>query len=340
MPQWRHSNKDFWKGTMKFKETQIITLTNQKGGCGKTTSAISIAAAFRELGYKVAIVDCDPQCNTTTSFGVNPEELFLKNRLSLLDAFLNKRTAADIKIEFPVERFDDRLSLLPGNKQIGEVGTHLEMEAFMATRFNRPEIDQDAIKDEQRSRLKQSLASLRGIYDVVLIDTPPNLGFLMTSALVAADWFIIPVFASEYDLVGLEDLTVTINKIRQKYNSGLQLAGVLQGNFDKRTNLDRQVNAMLKKKFTPEAVFETVISRSVKLREMTFSHQTVFEFPDTKQLADDYLSLAKEMINRAMRGKELLKPLPNLEHVIEHARSSKIDMGNLGQEFSKEVSNG
>lgn len=326
---------------MKFKETQIIALANQKGGCGKTTSSISIAAAFNQLGYSVAIVDTDPQCNATQSFGIDTHELYDQNKLSLLDVFLNKRAAIDIKIDFPAERFDNRLVVIPGNEQLGEVGIHLELEAIGLSRFKRAEIDLDQIKDEHRSRLKEALKSLRGVYDVVIIDTPPNLGFLMTSALVAADWFIIPVFPSKYDLAGLEALTRTINQIRNTYNDNLKIAGVLLGNFDRTTKLDSSIYELLCKKFGETTVFQTTIGRGVKMKEMVFHNKTIFEYSDTAAQANDFLTLVKEMIGRAMKGQEnTLRPLPKLESVIEHAENSGVSLDVSGEELMAEVSNG
>src|SRR5205823_11564643 len=131
------------------------------------------------------------------------------------------------------------------------------------------------LKNEHRQRLKNSLDSLRGIHDVVIIDTPPELGFLMTSSLIAADWFIIPVFPSGYDLKGLETLTRTVEKVQKRYNPRLRLFGVLIGNFDARPKLDRDVQNMLVREFGEGLVFETVINRSVKHREATVYCRTI-----------------------------------------------------------------
>ena len=321
---------------MRFKETQVIVLANQKGGCAKTTSSISIAAAFNKLGYSVALVDTDPQCNATTSFGIDPHGLFDQGKLSLLDAYLDKRAAIDIKIEFEPGRFEQPFVLIPGNSELGEVGSHLELQAaLLVSKFKRAEISLDDAKDEHRNRLRESLKSLRGVYDVVIIDTPPNLGFLMTTALVAADWFIIPAFPSKYDLAGLEELTITINKIKEKYNPTLKLAGVLLGNFDKNAKLDTQIYQKLCEKFGENAVFQTTISRGVRMRELTFSNKTIFEFePDSPQ-ADQFLSLVREMINRASKGTNTLKPLPELEKVIERSEASQVDLEKYEPDFNQ-----
>lgn len=310
---------------MKFPKTQVIALANQKGGCGKTTSSISIAAAFNKLGYSVAIVDTDPQCNATTSFGVNPDELYAAGKLSLLDAFLTKRAAKDIQVGFG-ERFDDRLFVIPGNRNLSSVGPRLDLEVqVQISQAGAAEVDAEDIRKEQRFRLRKSIDSLRGIHDIVIIDTPPNLDFLMTAALVAADWFLIPVFPSGFDMQGLETLTRTINKIREKFNPGLQLAGVLLGNFDKSAKLDSQLHALLVKKFGEAAVFQTTIGRSVRMRELTVLNRTVFEHEPALQQGDQFLNLVREMINRASKGEHTVKPLPKIEEVITHAATHPVE---------------
>ncbi|MEQ1828336.1 MAG: ParA family protein [Pirellula sp.] len=310
---------------MKFPKTQVIALANQKGGCGKTTSSISIAAAFNKLGYSVAIVDTDPQCNATTSFGVNPDELYSAGKMSLLDAFVNKRAASDIQIGFG-DRFNDRLFVVPGNRNLSSVGPRLDLEVqVQISQLGAAEVDAEDIRREQRFRLRKSIDSLRGIHDVVIIDTPPNLDFLMTAALVAADWFIIPVFPSGFDLQGLETLTGTINKVRERYNPGLQLAGVLLGNFDKSAKLDSQLHALLVKKFGDAAVFQNTIGRSVRMRELTVLNRTVFEHEPAAAQGEQFLSLVREMINRASKGENTAKPLAKLEEVISHAASQSVD---------------
>ncbi|HMO19187.1 MAG TPA: ParA family protein [Oligoflexia bacterium] len=326
---------------MRFKKTQIIALANQKGGCGKTTSSIAIAAAFNQLGYSVAVVDIDPQCNATESFGISPTDLYSQGKLSILDGYIKKRSAIDIQVGFDPERFDNKLFVIPGNKQLGEVGGYLETEAMQQLKFERAEIEVDELRDEHRGRLRSCLDSLRGVHDVIIIDTPPNLGYLMTSALVASDWFIIPVFPSQYDLAGLEELTVTIGKIRKKYNPTLKLAGVLLGNFDKSTKLDSQIYKLLCQKFGEDAVFQTTISRGVRMRELTFTKQTVFEFEGASQQADQFLTLVNEMINRAVKGPESSKALPQIEKVVERVENSDVDMSQLPEfEEQRGVING
>jgi chromosome partitioning protein len=173
-------------------------------------------------------------------------------------------------------------------------------------------LDTDEMRSEQRLRLRKSLDSLRGIRDVVIIDTPPSLDYLMVSTLIAADWFIIPVFPSGYDVKGLELLMRTVTKVRQQYNPGLRLAGVLLGNYDRVATLDAQIHAMLKERFGGDVVFNTTIGRSVRMREATVTGKTIFEVPEAEAQAQQFVALVNEMLNRGSKKKEsTLNPLPD-----------------------------
>lgn len=302
---------------MRFRETQIIVLANQKGGCGKTSSTVSIAAAFADLGYDVCVVDTDPQCNATDNLGVDPDAAIRGGRYTLADAYLSKVPGTKIRVA-PEGRFGGRLSVLPGHRALSSVSARLDNEVIQyLTDENNSHLDGEDLRREHRMRLKNSLDALRGEVDVVLIDTPPNLDFLMTSALIAADWYIVPVFPSGYDLKGLEVLTRTIEKVRTQYNPKLNLAGVLLGNFDRTTSLDRQVHEFLKTRFTPALVFATTISRSVRYREATMGRITIFEHSEGKEQANQYVTLVKEMINRGAKGAfgATVNPLPDQDMV-------------------------
>ena len=299
---------------MRFAQTQIITSANQKGGCGKTSSTVSMAAAFCELGYSVCVVDADPQCNTTGNFGVTQDQLKKEGRFTLADVYLKEKPAIDCVYDFG-ERFNGRMVLVPGQKGLNTIEARLESNIQSRVASEETSIlDVDDMRKNQRYRLRNSLKSLRGKYDVVLIDTPPDLGYLMTTALIAADWFIVPVFPSGYDLEGLKSLTETVEKVRKHgYNPNLRLAGVLLGNYDKTTNLDRQIHELLIRRFGEQLVFKTVISRSVKFRESTLEHCTIFEYVRGTQPADQYLDLVREMINRGQKSKSksTTNPLPD-----------------------------
>jgi len=297
---------------MRFPKTQIIALVNQKGGCGKTTSAVAITAAFANLGYSVCLADTDPQCNATESFGVRAESIVEEGKFTLADAYLKKRAATDIELHFG-PRFDGRLTLLPGNRGLSSVPLKLESELQIAIADGeKTTLDADEMRSEQRLRLRRSLDTLRGKRDVVVIDTPPSLDFLMVSTLVAADWFIIPVFPSGYDLKGLELLMRTVSKVRERYNLALRLAGVLLGNYDRTAILDRDIHEMLKKRFGEDVVFQTTIGRSVRMRDATVRGVTVFELPEAQTQAQQFLTLLHEMLNRGSKRRgQTLNPLPD-----------------------------
>lgn len=297
---------------MRFPRTQVIALVNQKGGCGKTTSSVAIAAAFAHLGYSACLADTDPQCNATESFGIRAETMIEEGRFTLADAYLKKRAAPDIEFDFE-ERFGGKLTLLPGNRGLSSVPLKLESELQIAIADGeKTTLDADEMRSEQRLRLKRSIDALRGKKDVVIIDTPPSLDFLMVSTLVAADWFIIPVFPSGYDLKGLELLMRTVAKVRERYNPGLRLAGVLLGNYDRVATLDREIHTMLKKRFGEEVVFNTTIGRSVRMRDATVNGKTIFELDGAQAQAQQFVTLVHEMLNRGSKKKDqTLNPLPD-----------------------------
>ena len=283
---------------MKLKETRIIALANQKGGCGKTTTAVSLAAGLAVDNYTACVVDTDPQCNATDSFGIDRDELAKAGRYTVADIYLAKKPAVEVNIGFG-ERFGGRLSLVPGHRGLLSVSHRLESQLQVSiSTEDASDLDADDIKNEHRHRLKHSLDSLRGSYDVVLIDTPPDLGFLMTTALIAADYFIIPVFPSGYDLKGLETLMRTVDKVQKRFNAQLQLLGVVLGNYDSTAKLDGDIHKMLSRKFGSDLIFQTTIHRSVRHREATVYGQTIFEHAQGQQASNQFLALVREVITR------------------------------------------
>ena len=283
---------------MKFPRTSIIVMANQKGGCGKTTSAVSLSAGFALEGYSACVVDTDPQCNATDSFGVDRDDLAKAGRYTVADIYLAKKPASEIAIGFGT-RFGGRLALVPGHRGLVSVSHRLDsqLQTSLST-DDASDLDADDLKNEHRQRLKNSLDTLRGVYDIVFVDTPPDLGFLMTTALIAADYFIIPVFPSGYDLKGLETLMRTVEKVQKRFNPRLRLLGVLLGNYDAVAKLDSDIHKMLCRKFGAHLLFETTINRSVKHREATVYGQTIFEHAQGQQAANQFLSLGAEISKR------------------------------------------
>ena len=287
-------------------ETQIIAFANQKGGCGKTTSAVNIAASLVALGFSVCLVDTDEQCNSTSNFGFEFDD---EADHTVVDIYLAKKPAESAAIDLG-ERFENRFWIVRGHRGLSSVPHTLQaqLQSAIASDEEKSELDADDIRHEHRLRLKRSLDSLRGRFDFVIIDTPPALGFQMTSSLIAADSYIIPIFASNHDMKGLEMLQKNIAKVRERYNTDLRLLGVLLGNVDARTKLDRDVEALLIRKFGSDVVLKTVIHRGVKHREATFYHKTIIEHAPDEPASEQFLSATRELIERL----KVVQPTPSV----------------------------
>ena len=294
---------------MKLHRTQIITLANQKGGCGKSTTAISLAAALVAAGYSACLVDTDPQCNTTDHLGLDREAHAAAGGLSLADAYLAGAPATDIEVFVPPALAEGeavafgergiRPSLVPGNRGLGTVEKRLEaeMHAQLAGGGGSP-LDADELRDEHRQRLAKSLDALRGRHDFVVIDTPPELGFLMTTSLIAADWLLIPTFPSGYDMKGLVDLARTAEKVRGRFNPKLELLGVLLGNFNPVAKLDRDLYERLRETYGEGVMFQSTVNASVRHREATVYNRTIFEHAPKQPASKQFADVAGELVAR------------------------------------------
>lgn len=296
---------------MRFQKTQIIAVANQKGGCGKTTASVSLAAAFATLGYETCVVDIDPQCNSSETFSINPDALAEKGQFTVADAYLAERKASEIALRYE-PAFDGKLSIVPGSRGLSSVYPLLTERMFQNIYEAGGKGNQ--IRAEDLCLLQRSLNSLRGVVDVVVIDTPPTLDFLTSTALIAADWIIVPVFPSGYDLSGLQFLLNNVDVYRSRFNPGLRLAGILLGAVDKTTVLHRDIYQKLIDSFGKDIVFRTTIARTVKFQEAATRQLTIFDHPEGNRLIENFIELAKELLSRSASSASMT-PLPGVEEL-------------------------
>lgn len=250
---------------------RVITVTNQKGGVGKTTTAVSLGAALAERGLRALLVDCDPQGNATSGLGVRPAEL----SESIYDVIVLGRPLLEVAIEI---REVPGLTLVPSNVSLA--GSELEL-ADLPLRESRLRLALDGLED----------------YDYVLLDTPPSLGLLTVNCLVAADSLLIPLQCEYYALEGLSSLTQTQALVRRSLNPALALAGIVLTLFDPRTILSAQVVSEVRRQFGDQA-FTTVIPRSVRLSEAPSHGIPITLYEPGGRAAGAYRALAEELVLR------------------------------------------
>ena len=255
--------------------TRILSVANQKGGVGKTTTTINLATALAMTEQRILVVDMDPQGNLTSGLG-------LKGQASEAGTIYQALTAAepiDDPAVFVLETRIKDLFLIPADRNL----TGAEVELVMLPNRER--------------RLRDLLERLRDRFDFILIDTPPSLGLLTFNALVAADAVLIPLNCEYFALEGLADLVATLRRVRSALNPSLDIAGVLMTMYDERTNLGQQVSRDIRE-FFKDRVFDTVIPRNIRLGEAP-SHGIPAILYDVKSRGSEaYLALAKELLAR------------------------------------------
>ncbi|WP_315898114.1 ParA family protein [Berryella wangjianweii] len=252
-------------------QTKILAIINQKGGVGKSTTAINLAAALGAEGKQVLLVDLDPQGNATSGLGIDKSEM----ERCIYDVLLNDATIQQVIIPDIVEGLD----LVPAT--INLAGAEVELVSEMA----------------RENRLREAVGSLRGKYDYVLIDCPPSLGLLTVNALVAADKLIIPIQCEFYALEGVTKLLDSMKRVKSRLNASLDIYGILLTMYDGRTTLARQVANEVRTYFGKQ-VFETVIPRTVKLSESPSYGMPIIQYDPEGKGAQSYISLAKEVVKR------------------------------------------
>ena len=265
------SYKDKKPVTAQIGDTKVIAIINQKGGVGKSTTAVNLSAALGEMGKQVLLVDLDPQGNATSGLGVEKSQI----NQCIYDVLLNDVDIKDVIIPDVCEGLD----LVPAT--INLAGAEVELVAEMA----------------RENRLKDALKDMRGKYDYIFIDCPPSLGLLTVNALVGSDNLIIPIQTEFYALEGVTKLLESMKRVKNRLNPSLEIFGILLTMYDGRTTLSRQVASEVRNYFG-DSVFETIIPRTVKLSEAPSYGIPISQYDPVGKGAVSYNNLAKEVMQR------------------------------------------
>lgn len=253
----------------KEKRSEIIAIANQKGGVGKTTTAINLGAAFAIAERRVLIVDLDPQANSTTGFGFDKHKIEKDVYSVLVGGFAMEKAILDTGLGF--------LKLIPSSRNLAR----FELELIS--------------DDDNHLYLKRVLEPISGQFDYIIIDSPPSLGLLTINALTASDSVLIPIQTEYYALEGLSDLMNTIKRIQENFNSQLTIKGILLTMFDERTNLSKQVGEEIRGYFKSK-VYRSIIPRNVRVSEAPSFGKPIQMYDIRSSGSRAYMSLAQEMM--------------------------------------------
>ena len=250
---------------------RVIAIANQKGGVGKTTTAINLSASLAANEFSVLLVDMDPQGNSTSGLGIPKQD----DLLTIYEVLTGRASLRDILVTVQ----PDGIIVAPADKNL--VAANIDLVA----------------SDHREYHLRNALTDVRDQFDFILIDCPPALDLLTVNSLVAADSVLIPIQCEFFALEGISQLIDTIDRLRESLQPALSIEGILLTMFDDRTNLTRQVSSDLKDFFQGE-VFQTVIPRSIRLAEAPSFGKTILSYDPRSKGAESYIQLAKEVLSR------------------------------------------